>query len=117
MGMTCKAQRKDGLPCTVGAGEDGFCVFHSPTLQEARQVGAARGGRNKRSSVRTVKAMPSELAGVLDVLVTALDEVHRGELDARQAQAMASLANSISQLVRSHELERRIELIESDRSS
>ncbi len=49
---------------------------------------------------------------MLTRLLDALAEVHEGQLDARQATAMASLANAIGRLYEVAELEQRLAVLE-----
>jgi len=113
----CKASRQDGKRCGGKALASGFCFAHDPELQDARRRGRTRGGQNKANVTRAIKAAPPPIAGVLGSLMNALQETHDGTLEPRQAQAMASLASSIGQLIRVHELERRIEAMELDRET
>ncbi len=111
-GTLCQATRRDGQPCAMKAGEDGFCFSHSPTAAERRRAGNALGGRNKATPKRLARLIPSSLRPTLETLFAALDEVHSGELDPRQASAMASLASAIGRLYETASLEQRLEAIE-----
>ncbi len=108
----CRATRRDGQPCTMKAGEDGYCFSHSPAVVERRRAGNAQGGWNKATSRRLERLIPSSLRPTLETLFTALDEVHEGTLDPRQASAMASLAGAIGRLYETASLEERLEAIE-----
>jgi hypothetical protein len=50
---------------------------------------------------------------VYDILEKALEEVHGGKLESKQAQAMASLARAMVAVLTSGELEERLRDIES----
>jgi hypothetical protein len=108
----CRATRRDGQPCTMKAGEDDYCFAHSPAVAERRRAGNAQGGRNKATPRRLERLIPSSLRPTLETLFTALDEVHDGTLDPRQASAMASLAGAIGRLYETASLEERLEAIE-----
>ena len=110
--VTCSATRADGQPCQGKAGAGGFCFAHDPALREKRRAAYATGGRNKATPRRLDKLMPASLRPVLDHLYAALEETHAGELDARQASAMASLAGAIAKLFESTELESRLQALE-----
>ena len=56
--------------------------------------------------------MPPRLVPVWDLLEAALGQVHRGELDARQAQAMASLAGAMVRVLTAGEVEERVRRLE-----
>jgi hypothetical protein len=90
-----------------------LCFAHSPTTADKRHAARAQGGRNKATPARLSKLMPPTLRPVLDLLYTALEEVHAGELDPRQATAMGTLASAIGRLYEAAELEARLEALES----
>jgi len=108
----CGATRADGEPCTVRALADGYCFAHSQTTAGKRHTARATGGRNKATPRRLQRLMPTSLRPVLATLFTAIDEVHAGTLDPRQASAMASLAGAIGRLYEVAEIEQRIEALE-----
>lgn len=109
----CQATRADGRPCTARALESGCCFAHDPALQERRRAAYAQGGRNKATIARAQRAMPPTLRPVLDHLYTALEEVHAGTLEPRQASALASLAGAIAKLHEVAELDARLEALAS----
>ncbi len=111
-GATCKASRADGQPCQGKAGETGYCFAHDPALRAKRKAAYATGGRNKATTARVIKLLPSTLKPVLEQLFLALEEVHAGELDPRQAGAMASLASAIGRLYETAQLEERLQKLE-----
>ncbi len=86
----CKATRKDGAPCRGYAQRGGFCIGHTSDLAARR-----KGGANSSKLARADKLLPLRLRPVLELLERALSEVHQGELDPRQATAMASLSGAI----------------------
>jgi len=111
-GATCKASRADGQPCQGKAGETGYCFAHDPALRAKRTAAYATGGRNKATPRRLDKLMPASLRPVLELLLGALEEVHAGDLDPRQATAMASLASAIGRLYETAQLEERLQKLE-----
>lgn len=100
----CRAVRRDGQPCQGKAIADGLCFAHSAATMESRQ----RGGRATRSSERAAKLLPARLRGLVAELEEAFSEVHRGDLDARQGTAMASIALAIGRLITVGETEERL---------
>lgn len=56
--------------------------------------------------------LPERLRPIADTLAGALDEVHRGELDPRQATAMAALAGALVRVVTAGEYEERLRTLE-----
>ncbi len=108
---TCRATRADGQPCSARALESGYCFAHDDGLREKRHAARMQGGRNKATTARVQRLMPSTLRPVLDHLYTALEEVHEGALDPRQAAAMAGLAGAIAKLHEVAELESRLDAL------
>lgn len=104
----CPALRRDGEPCTARATASGFCVGHDPQAQANR----AKGGRSTRKSERALKLLPERLRPVADLLSRGLVEVYDGDLEPRQAAAMASLAGALVRVVQAGELEERMRAIE-----
>ena len=104
----CAATRRDGTACTAQAGASGFCIGHNPRAQEARR----KGGHGKSRAERARKLLPARLRPVAEALEKALGEVHRGELEPRQAQAMASLAGALVRVTTAGELEERLRSLE-----
>ena len=104
----CQAQRRDGQPCGGVAGPSGYCFAHDPELAARRKEGNRQGGQNKDTTRRLTKLVPSRLKPVLETLFTALDEVHAGDLEPRQATAMAALASAIGRLYETAQLEERL---------
>jgi len=104
----CKSNRKDGQQCRAWAQESGLCVFHSPDSAEARR----KGGFNSSKRARADKLVPLRLRPILGLLEQGLIQVHSGQLDPRQAQAMASLAGAIVRVYESGVMEERISSLE-----
>ena len=104
----CGATRKDGTPCTLRAGADGYCFAHGPRAAEARR----KGGEGKATHRRLLKRAPEELRSLTERLLVAVEEVHRGHLDPRRAHAMAALARALVAVVQEAELMARIEALE-----
>lgn len=109
---TCGARRRDGSPCRAPAGEDGYCFGHTPRLARERERGQSAGGRGRSSGNRLRKAVPSDLQSVLERLIGALERTEDGVLEARVAQAMASLAGAIVRVYEVGELATRVEQLE-----
>jgi len=104
----CTSTRRDGAPCTAQAGASGYCIGHDPGAVEARRKGGHATSRAERAS----KLLPARLQPVVSLLENALGEVHRGELDHRQAAAMASLAGALIRAMTAGELEERLRALE-----
>ena len=104
----CTSTRRDGAPCTAQAGTSGYCIGHDPGAVEARR----KGGHATSRAERAGKLLPARLQPVVSLLENALGEVHRGELDHRQAAAMASLAGALIRAMTAGELEERLRALE-----
>lgn len=116
-GHPCQGRRKDGQACQARAlPARRFCFAHDGALRDKRQAAYAAGGRGKGTAARLNKLMPATLRPVLNKLMLAVDEVHDGTLDPRQASAMASLAGAIGRLYEVAELEQRLERLEGQQS-
>jgi hypothetical protein len=113
MAATCQATRRDGRPCeTPIVGDSPYCFAHSPELAEKRAEASRRGGQNKSRAVRLQRLVPASLKPTIGALFVALEEVHAGSLDPKQAQAMAALAGAIARLYQAGVLEERIAALE-----
>lgn len=108
LGNHCPALRKDGQPCRGTVGASGYCVGHDPASAAAR----AKGGRNTRRAVRAVRRLPERLRPVADMLASALEEVHSGALEPRQASAMAAVAGALVRVTQAGEMEERVRALE-----
>ena len=109
----CAGVRKDGTPCTTRVLAGGrYCFAHAPELAERRTEARRRGGRQRRNAVRLRGLMPPRLVPIFDTLAVALAEVHHGDLDPKQAQAMASLARALVAVLTAGELEERVRKLE-----
>ena len=111
--MRCKSKTQAGEPCRGFAMEDGYCFSHSPALEKKRLEARARGGKNSARAARLRALVPPRLMPVYDRLEKALEEVHGGKLESKQAQAMASLARAMVAVLTSGELEERLRDVES----
>jgi hypothetical protein len=109
----CLGTRRDGQPCAAPVvGADGFCRAHSPSRRDQFRAQSVAGGHGKAKVVRLSKRLPPSLKPVLAVILDALGEVHRGELDPPIANSMAALAGAAVRLFQAAELEQRLEDIE-----
>ena len=109
----CKSLTRNGEPCRGYALEDGYCFSHSPALERKRLEARAKGGKNSARTARLRGLVPPRLMSVYDKLETALVEVHSGELESKQATAMAALSRAMVAVLTSGELEERVRGLES----
>ena len=100
--MDCKATKKNGQPCRVPAGPDGFCIHHSPARAATRADARRRGGL-RRAAVLARKtladdgkplALPNAEA-VRALLADTIKNLLTGKLDCRVAATVATLAGAV----------------------
>ena len=109
---TCRAARKDGLPCSAPAVRNGFCFSHDPDLAEARAAARRLGGEARATHRRLMRLAPPELRELVERLLVASAQVHEGRLDPRRAHAMAALARAAAAVYQQAELTARLERLE-----
>ncbi len=93
----CDGTNEDGTPCRArpGAGSR-YCFFHDPNKEQERHEARQRGGRNRN---RPPPVLPPEAADlslatpedVLAALVLTCNQLRKGEIDARTANALGYL--------------------------
>ncbi len=92
----CAGTRRDGTPCTAHVmGPGSHCYAHDATRATERDQARRKGGANSATRARLDRLVPATLRPMIGSLLAALDEVHAGTLDPRQASAMAALAGAI----------------------
>ena len=112
----CAGTRKDGTPCgaaVMGSGD--FCYAHDDTRATERDRARRKGGTNSATRHRLDRLLPATLRTMIGSLLDALDEVHRGDLDPRQASAMAALSGAIVRAYSVGILEERVQTLETQR--
>jgi len=112
----CQAKTKDGEPCRTPAlaGSD-FCFFHDPDRADERFEGRAAGGRQNRMSTLSADAPDVQVETCQDVarlLSATINQVRKGELDPRVANAVGYLANIFIKAIEQGDMEKRIEDLE-----
>ena len=108
-GTTCNATRRDGSPCTSPlVGASGPCFAHDRDRQAEMREARVRGGRGKGRLARVEKLVPGTLRPVLALLLDALEQTHRGELDPKIATAVAALAGAVVRVYTSATVEQQI---------
>lgn len=109
----CSGTRLDGLPCQAQALPGGvFCFVHAPDLADKRDQARRQGGQAHSNAARLRGLVPPRLLGVYDKLEAALEEVHDGTLDPKQATAMASLGRALVAVLTAGEMEERLRKLE-----
>ena len=91
MGAVCRANKRDGSPCTAPAtGPNGFCWAHDPAHAEKRRRIASRGGRGKGGG---------EIAGLKKQLHGLAADVLEGNVDRGDAAVVNQILNTIIRAV------------------
>lgn len=113
---TCKAETKTGEPCRAAAmpGSD-FCFFHDPESETERHEAQSTGGRSGR-----LKTLPEDTpdlkvencADVVGLITATINQVRRGQIDPRVANAVGYLANVMIRAVEQSEVEQRLAALE-----
>jgi len=94
----------------MGTGD--FCYAHDDTRATERDQARRKGGANSATRARLDRLVPATLRPMIGSLLDALDEVHAGTLDPKQASAMASLAGAITRAYGVGVLEERLTALE-----
>ena len=109
----CTGTRRDGTPCAAAVvGTGTLCYAHDPARATARDQARRKGGTNSATRARLDRLLPATLRPMIGRLLEALDEVHAGTLDPKQASAMASLAGTIVRAYSVGVLEDRVAALE-----
>lgn len=102
--LRCTAIKKNGQPCQAWAVKDGLCVGHQPNSLEARR----KGGFHSSKKARLDAMLPGRLRPILELLEKSIEETHAGRLEAKKAQAIASLAGAVVRVLEAGILEERL---------
>ena len=109
----CAGTRKDGTPCAAAVmGPGVWCYAHDPARAVERDRARRKGGANSATRARLDRLVPGTLRPMIADLLAALQEVHTGDLDPRQASAMAALASAITRAYGVGVLEERVVALE-----
>jgi hypothetical protein len=116
MHSSCAATRKDGRGCTLAARPgSSYCFAHDPMLDEQRQQARVAGGQHKARAYKLQRLQPIVLGPALTHLLDSMARVERGELEPRQALALAALATAACRVFESVDVEQRLRVLEDGR--
>ncbi len=112
----CEAVKLDGSRCQAAAlpGSD-FCFFHDPSKAGERRDAQALGGRQNRMKTLDAAAPDVKVEDCGDVVAlisVTINQVRKGVIDPRVANAVGYLANVLIKAFEQDELETRIERLE-----
>lgn len=112
----CRVLKLDGSLCQAAAlsGKD-FCFFHDPAKAEARRDAQSLGGRQNRmktldATTPDVKVEDSQ--DVVRLISETINQVRKGQIDPRVANAVGYLANVLIRAVDQGEMEKRLDELE-----
>ncbi len=113
----CTAHNKAGKRCQAAVLPGStFCFFHDPESADKCRQARSEGGRQGRARTLptdTPDVPVQSCADVARLLSGTINEVRRGELDPRVANAVGYLANVLLKAVEQGEVERRLAELES----
>jgi hypothetical protein len=112
----CKASKTDGSNCEATAlAESDFCFFHDPSKAAERREAQALGGQHNRMRTldEVVPDVKLENSGdVMALLSETINQVRKGIIDPRVANAIGYLANLQIKSFEQNKLETRIAHLE-----
>ena len=113
---SCQATKPDGSRCQAAAlPGSGFCFFHDPARAAERRAAQSFGGSQNRMKTLAADAPDVKVADCRDVVQligATINQVRKGELDPRVANAVGYLANVLIKAVEQSETERRLDELE-----
>jgi len=112
----CLAMKPDGSRCQAAAlpGSD-LCFFHDPARAEERRDAQALGGRQNRMKTLDASAPDIRVEDCEDVVMLISDtinQVRKGQIDPRVANAVGYLANVLIRAVEQGAMEKRLAELE-----
>jgi hypothetical protein len=115
--IQCKAKKQDGVSCQSAALlSSDFCYFHDPARAAERREAQALGGRQSRLNTLGTAAPDVKVKHCGDVVALiseTINQVRKGVIDPRVANAVGYLANILIKAFEQDDLETRIERLES----
>jgi hypothetical protein len=113
----CKANTPDGSTCEAAALTDSeFCFFHDPSRAEDRKAAQSLGGHGNRMKTLDpgIPDVKIENSGdTLALLSETINQVRKGIIDPRVANAVGYLTNIAMRAVELNDLNARIRRLES----
>ena len=113
---SCAAAKGDGTACGAAAlpGSQ-FCFFHDPAKSAARRQAQSAGGLANKMATLPADAPDVKVedgADVVKLLGATINQVRRGEIDPRVANAVGYLSNIVLSATGQRELENRLAELE-----
>lgn len=112
----CRARKPDGTGCQAAAlpGSD-FCFFHDPDRADERRDAQSFGGSRNRMKTLDASAPDVKIESCQDVvrlISETINQVRKGQVDPRVANAIGYLANVLIKAYEQGDLEKRIKDLE-----
>jgi hypothetical protein len=107
----CGAKTKTGAACRAPAGAGGLCYFHA-NPDSAKTLGQIGGRKNRRSVVDLQVPDNMSAADLRNVTAQAIRLLLSGEMQAREAVAVAQLCNTLHRVIPTADLETRVTMLE-----
>ena len=112
----CRGTKADGTPCRANAmtGSE-YCFFHDPAKAEEQEAARQAGGRVGKTTVLspdTPDAPLSSMADVVALLGQTINQVRRGEVDPKVANAVGYLASALLRALEQGDIEKRLAELE-----
>ena len=113
---SCTGTKGDGAACQAAVlpGSQ-FCFFHSPKHADARREAQSRGGLAHKMATLPADTPDVKVengADVVKLLSETINQVRRGEIDPRVANAVGYLSNIVLSATGQRELENRLAELE-----
>jgi len=114
---SCQGEKSDGAKCRARpvAGSS-YCFFHDPEKQAERKVAQRAGGQKNKMAVLPSSVPDAKLQNADDavkLLAETINQVRRGEVDPKVANAVGYLAGLLMKGLRESETELRLAALES----
>jgi hypothetical protein len=114
---SCKAMKPDGKPCQAAAlPGSGFCFFHDPAKAKERRAARSFGGSQNRMKTlanNEPDVKIEDCRGVVSLISETINQVRRGQIDPRIANAIGYLSTVLLKAVETGEMEGRLIELES----
>ena len=108
----CQAKKPDGSDCRAAAlPSSAYCFFHDPTQADKRRVAQASGGSQNRIKTLDAAAPDVKVENCREVVVLlseTINQVRKGQLDPRIANAVGYLSAVLIKAAEQGNLEGRI---------
>ncbi|HUU92209.1 MAG TPA: hypothetical protein VM238_13505 [Phycisphaerae bacterium] len=108
----CKGTKADGTPCRANTrtGSE-YCFFHDPAKAEEQEAARQAGGRVGKTRVlpaETPDVPLSSVAEVVGLLGETINQLRRGEIDPRVANAVGYLSGTLLKALQQGDIEQRL---------